>query len=161
MVHDERMERWPDRQSERQKSHKEVGAPPKKDKKVNVTDTDKDKINNPLFKIISDFNERNKYRLIDYDDQNYYGIKDIEHLYTNPDDYYKPILATQSFDNNYEFYACTSNKNKESSLKLYIDKVTPYLGDLINKKKDNNQKIQLDVGINMGYNINSEKKYTI
>ena len=160
MVYDERMERWPDRQSERQKSHKEVGAPPKKDKKVNVTDTDKDKINNPLFKIIFDLNERNKYRHIDYDDQNYYGIKDIEHLYTNPDDYYKPILAKQSFDHNYEFYACTGNKNKESSLKQYIDKVLPYLGDLINKKKDN-QKIQLDVGINMGYNINSKKKYTI
>ena len=124
---------------------------------VNVTDTDKDKINNPLFKIIFDLNERNKYRHIDYDDQNYYGIKDIEHLYTNPDDYYKPILAKQSFDNNYEFYACTGNKNKESSLKQYIDKVISYLGDLINKKKDNNQKLQLDVGINMGHNINSEK----
>ena len=128
---------------------------------VNVTDTDKDKINNPLIKIIFDLNERNKSRHIDYDDQNYYGIKDIEHLYINPDDYYKPILAKQSFDNNYRFYICRGDKNKELSLKQFINKVIPYLGDLINKKKDNNQKIQLDVGISMGYNINSEKKYTI
>ena len=111
---------------------------------VNVTDTDKDKINNRLLKIIFDLNERNKSRHIDYDDQNYYGIKDIEHLYINPDDYYKTILAKQSFDNNCRFYICRGDKNKELSLKQYINKVIPYLGDLINKKKDNNQKLQLE-----------------
>ena len=32
----------------------------------------------------------------------YYGIRDIENLFSNVDDYYKPILVESSFKNNYQ-----------------------------------------------------------
>ena len=57
-------------------------------------------IQNRLIKIAHDLNEKNKYRHTDHDGQNYYGIRDVELLYNNADDYYRPILAKQAFDDN-------------------------------------------------------------
>ena len=41
------------------------------------------------------------------------GINDIEFSYSNPNDYYIPMLAKHVFDGNYEFYTCRGDKNKE------------------------------------------------
>lgn len=41
------------------------------------------------------------------------GINDIEFSYSNPNDYYRPMLAKHVFDGNYEFYTCRGDKNKE------------------------------------------------
>ena len=41
------------------------------------------------------------------------GINDIEFLYSNPNDYYRPILAKHAFYENYELYTCRGDKNKE------------------------------------------------
>ena len=41
------------------------------------------------------------------DDLDYYGIRDIENLFTNDNDddnCYKPILVKTSFKNNYKYY---------------------------------------------------------
>ena len=51
------------------------------------------------------------------------------------------------------------DRTKELSLKQYIDKVIPYLSELI-EKKNTNQKIQLDVGINFKHTVDREIKYT-
>ena len=54
---------------------------------------------------------------------------------------------------------CRGDRTKELSLKQYIDKVIPYLSELI-EKKTTNQKIQLVVGINFKHTVDREKKYT-
>ena len=51
------------------------------------------------------------------------------------------------------------DKNKELLLKQYINKVIPYLSELISKKKNDNQKIQLDIGVNFKHTVDIEKKY--
>ena len=72
----------------------------------------RDIIQNRLIKVAHDLNEKNKYRHTDYDGQNYYGIRD----------------------------AFRGDGNKELLLKQYINKVIPYFSELINKKKNDNQK---------------------
>ena len=128
--------------------------------KTELTNTEKDRTHNCLIKIVNDLSEKNKYRHTGYDDHDYYGIRDIELLYNNPDDYYRPILAKQAYNEKYSYYVSRGDKTKELSLKQCIDKVIPYLSELKDEKKNYNQKIQLDIGINFKYTIDIEKKYT-
>ena len=71
-----------------------------------------------------------------YDDK-YKGIKDLEHLFdeTNEDDYYKPILARSSFNESYKKYESTGDKEKTLSIEEYLNKIIPYLKELINNHK--------------------------
>ena len=101
-----------------------------------------------------------EYKKINYGDKDYYGLKDIDHLYNDLSEYYRPILAKQAFNNNYEFYTIRGDKNKELSLKEYIDMITPYLYEIINKKKSANQKTQLDICINFSNLTDKEKNHT-
>ena len=79
---------------------------------------------------------KQKYHNSDYHNKNYYGIKDIEHLFNETiDDYYKPILVRFAFENNFEEYEIRGDKDKNLSLKEYIATITPQLVDLINKKR--------------------------
>ena len=66
---------------------------------------------------------KEKYKCHDHDDLNYFGTRNIEHLFSNVDDndYCKPILAKRSFNGNYK--------------KQYLYKIIPYLNDLINEHK--------------------------
>ena len=122
--------------------------------KPGLTDTQKNEIYNRLCEIGRDLEIKRKYGYSDL------GIKDIDFLYSNPDDYYRPILAKHAFDDNYEFYTCRGDKNKELQINKYIDTVIPYLAELIDEKKDNNRKLQLDVRINLRHMQDPEKNYT-
>ena len=128
--------------------------------KKNLTKTQKDNIYNRLLEIERGINLIKKYKKINHGDKKYYGLKDIEHLYKDLGEYYRPILAKQAFNNNYEFYTIRGDKNKELSLKEYIDMITPYLYEIINKKKSTNQKTQLGIGINFSNLIDKEKNHT-
>ena len=83
----------------------------------------------------------------------YFGIKDIENLFINisDSDYYKPILIKSSFKNNYEYYEIRGDKNKKLSIQQYLYIIMPYLTELINERKNNNNeyKIQLGMGVNL------------
>ena len=83
----------------------------------------------------------------------YFGIKDIENLFINisDSDYYKPILVKSSFKNNYEYYEIRGDKNKKLSIQQYLYIIMPYLTELINERKNNNNeyKIQLGMGVNL------------
>ena len=96
-------------------------------------------------------NNKEKYQLSEYHDHNYFGIKDIEHLYNDRiDEYYKPILARSSFEHNYKEYDIRGDKNKNMLLKHYLYTITPQLTELINEKKgstQNEQKVQLTIAI--------------
>ena len=72
----------------------------------------------------------------------------IEYTFGDLDDYYKPILAA-SFNDNYQMYACRGDENRDMDIDMYLDKVRPYLIALIDEKKLSDQKIQLDIELNL------------
>ena len=51
------------------------------------------KINDHLDYILTDIQYKRKSKYIAYDDDYYYGLKDLEYMFGDIDDYYKPILA--------------------------------------------------------------------
>ena len=69
-------------------------------------------------------------------------------MFNSLDDYYKPILAQQAFDKNYQRYYIRGDKTRQLSLDTYLDKVKRYIKILIDENKISEQKIQLDIGIN-------------
>ena len=70
--------------------------------------------------------KKEKYQYHDYDDLDYYGIKDIGNLFgkaddddDDDDDDYKPILIKSSFNDNYKYYESRGDKDKNLSVKQY------------------------------------------
>ena len=62
----------------------------------NLSEQEKEEIN----KLVRTLNKKEEYRHHDREDLDYYGIRDIENLFSDIDDYYKPILAKSSFKKN-------------------------------------------------------------
>ena len=62
-------------------------------------------------------NKKEKHCYHDHDDSDYHGIKDIENLFgkVGKKDYYKPILAKSSFNDNYKKYETREDKKYEST----------------------------------------------
>ena len=90
------------------------------EKKKNLSDNEKEEIYDHLVKVVKTLNKKEKYKYHDYDDIDYYGIKDIENLFDNvDDDYYKPILIKSSFKDNYKYYESRGDKDKNLSVKQY------------------------------------------
>ena len=129
------------------------------DKKTRITHTDKTKLLNQLSKISLDLHYKRKHLDSAYDDSNYYGLKDLEYIFGDLDDYYKPILAKESSDGNYQLYTCRADRDRDMTIDTYLDKVIPYLRILIDKKKITDQKIQLDIGTNLRH-ITEDKRIT-
>ena len=133
----------------------------KQKKKKNLSDKEKEEIYDHLVKIAKTLNKKEKYKYHDYDDIDYYGIKDIENLFNNvvdDDDYYKPILIKSSFNDNYKYYESRGDKDKKLSVKQYLYKIMPYLSDLINDHKAiRNESNKWKTQINMHVNFISSK----
>ena len=74
----------------------------------------KKEIYDHLVKLIETLDKKDKYKHIDHDDLDYYGIRDIENLFDdyNDNDYYKPILVKSSFNENYKKYESRGDKDK-------------------------------------------------
>ena len=87
-----------------------------------------------LRKLVRILNDKEKHSLYNRDDLDYYGIKDILILLgeISEEDYYKPIFVKSSFKKNYKYYESRRDKEKRLSVKQYLNKITPYLYDLIN-----------------------------
>ena len=65
------------------------------------------------------------------------------------EDYYKPIIANDAFNNNYIQYESKGDKNKILTISEYLDMIRPCLVDMINDHKNQSEwKIQLSVAIN-------------
>ena len=59
-------------------------------------------------------------------------IRDIRTLFEQEEkDHYKPINAGNFWNNNYIKYKSSGHRNKTLSVKEYLDKIKPYLGDMI------------------------------
>ena len=124
--------------------------------KRNLSNMEKEKIDDNLLEIVNKLNKKEKYRYHDRDDLDYHGIRDIENLFDadNNEDYYKPILVKSSFKENYKYYESRGDKDKKKlSIEQYLDVIKPYLSDLINDHKaietsSNEWKIQINMHIN-------------
>ena len=73
----------------------------------------------------------------DYDDTEYKGIRDVKALFdlSIDEDYYKPIITKRTFNNNYIQYESKGNKYRILTTSEYLDKIRPYLSDMINDHK--------------------------
>ena len=134
--------------------------------KKNLSDEEKEKIDDNLLELVNKLNKKEKYRYHDRDDLDYHGIRDIENLFDadNNEDYYKPILVKSSFKENYKYYESRGDKDKKLSVKQYLYKIMPYLSDLINDHKTNENnsnewKIQINMHVNfVSSNDNGENR---
>ena len=91
--------------------------------------------------------ELNKY--YDYDDVKYRGLRDIKDLFdlSIGEDYYKPIIVNNSFNNNYIQYE--SKGDKILTIEEHLSMIESYLVDMINDHKNQGEwKIQLSEEIN-------------
>ena len=84
-----------------------------------------------------------------YRDHNYANINDIEYLFGDIDDYYRPVLTSSLFDSGYRRYHFRGDKLRNMSVNPYLDNIIPYSRMLIDENKAYEQKIQLDLGFNM------------
>ena len=84
--------------------------------KTNLSDKEKEKIDDNLLELVNKLNKKEKYRYHDRDDLDYHGIRDIENLFDadNNEDYYKPILVKSSFKENYKYYESRGDKDKKT-----------------------------------------------
>ena len=63
--------------------------------------------------------------------------------------YYKLLRVNNFWSNNYIQYKSNSDKNRILSVEEYLDKIKPYLKDIINDlRKSDERKIQLTIIIN-------------
>ena len=84
-----------------------------------------------------------------FDSSGYYGLKDLEYMFNDIENYYYPILTKRSFNGNYQIYTCRGDKDN-MSIYDYISKITLYLLDLIVRKKEHDSnKIQLIITIDL------------
>ena len=105
--------------------------------KTNISDEEKEKIDDNLLELVIKLNKKEKYRYHDRNDLDCHGIRDIENVFDNIDDgYYKPIFVKSSFNDNYKYYERRGdNDKKKLSIKQYLGMTNPYLSDLINENK--------------------------
>ena len=91
--------------------------------KENLSDKEKEKIDDNLLELVNKLNKKEKYRYHDRDDLDYHGIRDIENLFdnVNDNDYYKPILVKSSFNESYKYYESRGDKDKKLSIQQYLD----------------------------------------
>ena len=85
----------------------------------------------------------------DYDDYEYKGVKDVRDLFklSINEDYYKPTLAKNGYDNNYAQYE--SKGDKILTLEEYLALIEQYLRELIDYYKNKGEwKVQLIADIN-------------
>ena len=118
----------------------------------NLLEAEKEENEEYLRKLVRILNDKEKYSPCDRDDFDYYGIRDIENLFdeASEEDYYKPILVKSSFKGNYKYYESRGDKEKRLSVKQYLNKITPYLYDLINDHRIARRvwKIQINMHVN-------------
>ena len=123
--------------------------------KKNLSKAEEEEISEYLIELKRILNKKEKYRYHDCDDPDYYGIRDIDVLLGDADekDYYKPILVKSSFKGNCKIYDSRGDRNKDLSVKQYIDMIIPYLRDMINDHKTSKTrygewKIQISMRVN-------------
>ena len=79
----------------------------------------------------------------------YIIFRNIRNLFENKEIYYKPVRVSNFWSNNYIEYERNGDRNKTLSVEEYLNKIRPYLKEIINNlKKFDMWKIQLTVANN-------------
>ena len=69
-----------------------------------------------LTKIFNDLKFKKEHINNVFDCSSYYGLKDLEYTFCDLDDYYKPILAREIFNGNYQMYICRGDQERNMSI---------------------------------------------
>ena len=88
-------------------------------------------------------------------------IRDTQNLFEHKEEenYYKPVRVSNFRSSNYIEYKSTNDRNKTLSVKEYLNKITPYLKDIINNLKNSDTwKIQLSIGNNFISSTDDEEQ---
>ena len=76
-------------------------------------------------------------------------IRDIRTLFEQQEDYYKPKRVNNFWNNNYIKYESNGDKNRNLSQDEYLNKIEPYLRNIIiDLQNSDTKKIQLANAIN-------------
>ena len=86
--------------------------------KERLTKTHKERRLTYLIDLLRYLNNKNKHLHNDYHDLDYFGLRDIEDLFTaiDPNEYYKPILVRTAYKNKYSEYELRGDKDKNKSM---------------------------------------------
>ena len=85
-------------------------------------------------------------------------IKNLSEHEKEEQNYYKPVRVRNFWSNNYIEYESSGNRNKALSVEEYLNKISPYLKDIItNLKKSDTRKIQLTKANNFISSIDNDK----
>ena len=88
-------------------------------------------------------------------------LRNIRTLYKS-EDYYEPIRTGNAFSSNYIEYESSGDNDKILSIKEYLDMLKPYLSNMINSYKIQDEwKIQLTTEINFISSKDSKETRTI
>ena len=89
-------------------------------------------------------------------------LRDIKNLFEHEkeeENYYKPVRVSNFWSNNYIEYKSNGDKNKTLSVEEYLNKISPYLKDIINNvKKSGIWKIQLTIANNFISSIDNDEE---
>ena len=129
------------------------------EKLTKINRSEKNKLLKELNSISTHLKFKQKKMISDYRYNNYANIDDNEYVFGDIDNYYQPILAMFLFNSSYQRYHFRGYPNRNMSVITYFDKTVPYLRALIDKNKLFQQKIQIDIDINMVH-ISEQKKIT-
>ena len=101
---------------------------------INISEEEREENDEYLREIVRILNNKEEYSLYDRDDFDYYGIRDVENLFdeASEENYYKPIFVESSHKGNYKHYKSNGDIEKKLSAYQYLNKIRPYLYDLIN-----------------------------
>ena len=92
--------------------------------------------------------------------KNFYDPKN--NLFKLKEDNYKPVKIGNAFSNNYIEYESNGDKDKNLSIKDYLDEIKPCLSDIINDHKTQGEwKIHLTIAINLFSSKDSEEIRTM
>ena len=107
---------------------------------------------NTFRKLVIILNNKDEHSPNDRDDFDYFGIRDIPILFseTSKEDYYKPIFVKSSHKGNYKHYESNGDIEKKLSVYQYLNKIRPYLHNLINDHRIVRSvwKIQINMHVN-------------
>ena len=87
-------------------------------------------------------------------------VRDIRKLFEyEKKNYYKPVAVGSSWSNNYIKYESIGERNTTLSVEQYVNKIKPYLKDIIsNLKKYDTWKIPLTIAINFTFSKDNGKE---
>ena len=118
----------------------------------NLSEEEKEENDEYLRELLRILHNKEEHGSNDRDDFDYFGVRDIENLFdrVNEEGYYKPILVKSSFNADYKYYESRGDKEKELSVKQYLNMIMPYLYDLINDHRIARRvwKIQINMHVN-------------